>query len=226
MLPLIGAQKLIKISDEFSSSSLVTELIFGIGGDDRGRNKNSGAIGDLLSKLLCQLRTEMSPSEQKEIKLENKKERRKKERLAKKAVQAGLEHPTSKPDERPSQLSLSWIKIWAPPLASVLLFASKNRRTQTAAFCLPLVADIAGSRKEAPHAYCALLTEVKEIYQHSVEDERVHEGLADCYLWAKLEVRVQILVNLVLIAFQLNKLEKRDTQISENLIKCDRNSTV
>ena len=194
MLPLIGAKKLIQMSDASSSSSLVPDLIEGIGGDERGKNKNSGAIKDLLGKLLSQLRIEMSSpnplhDDDEKVKKENKRDRRRKERLAKKNAQVGIETSTMDDVEKPSQLPVEWVKVWAYPLSSALLFSSANRRNQTAAFCLPLLSVISGSREEAPHAYGALIEEVELLWKQSLDsNEANREHLTESCLWSKLEV--------------------------------------
>merc|ERR1712127_794489 len=74
-------------------------------------------------------------------------------------------------------------------LASLLLFSSPHRRNQTAAFFLPFLSVIAGSRNEAPHAFCELLTEVDELWKSSISGERVNlEHLEANNLWTRLEL--------------------------------------
>lgn len=72
LLPLLGAKKLLKIIDSFSSSSststgdkkchhphlFVYNLLYNIGGDIYGNNKNSGVILNVLKKLLIQYKQE------------------------------------------------------------------------------------------------------------------------------------------------------------------------
>jgi hypothetical protein len=101
-------------------------------------------------------------------------------------------------DDDVSPLLDSWVRHWAPHFAAALLEESASRRTQAAAFCIPLLITIVGGptrRYDASFAFEALLNEVEkasllqtQAYAFFSPQTQMDLSLEDRVIWAYLEV--------------------------------------
>jgi len=191
LLPKVGASKLIELAEAplsgSSSSSLISSFLSEIG----RRGNSSGAVAELLGKLISMLRVEMHKGagiDLCEHQEGNKKERRKLEKIKRQANQAkeGTVSVEKDVEEEHIMLLEGWNKLWAPPLAAALLGSDASSRINVASFCLPLLITFVGgkgSRVDASHAFAILLDEVS-----NQGDDDANNRDVDAILWAKFEV--------------------------------------
>jgi len=189
LLPKVGASKLIELAEaplsgSSSSSSLISSFLSEIG----RRGNSSGAVAELLGKLISMLRVEMHKGagiDLCEHQEGNKKERRKLQKIKRQAKE-GTVSTEKAVEEEHIMLLEGWNKLWAPPLAAALLGSDASTRTNIASFCLPLLITFVGgksSRVDASHAFAILLDEVS-----NQGDDDANNRDVDAILWAKFEV--------------------------------------
>ena len=188
LLPKVGASKLIELAEAplsgSSSSSLISSFLSEIG----RRGNSSGAVAELLGKLISMLRVEMHKGagiDLCEHQEGNKKERRKLQKIKRQAKE-GTVSTEKAVEEEHIMLLEGWNKLWAPPLAAALLGSDASTRTNIASFCLPLLITFVGgksSRVDASHAFAILLDEVS-----NQGDDDANNRDVDAILWAKFEV--------------------------------------
>lgn len=199
LLPKVGAKKMIMLAKSEvggSSTTLVSSFI-----DEIGRRRNtSGAVAELLAKMLSMLRIEMHRDAGVDLcqhQEGNKKERKKKEKLLR--LKATEVDGSCVKEE--ILLLDDWNKVWAPTLADALLKSDASFRNQVASFCLPLLVTFVGgkgNRIDASHAFAILLNEICSKDECATRAEESNEAL----IWAKFEV--SLWCELCSLPFQFN----------------------
>jgi len=193
LLPKVGASKLIQLAEapsngSSSSSSLISSFLTEIG----RRGNSSGAVAELLGKLISMLRVEMHKGAGIDLckhQEGNKKKRRKLQKIKSQATQAQeftVSAEKAGVEEEHIMLLEGWNKLWAPPLAAALLGSDASSRISVASFCLPLLITFVGGkgyRVDASHAFAILLDEVS-----SQGDDDANNRDVEAILWAKFEV--------------------------------------
>jgi hypothetical protein len=191
LLPKVGASKLIQLADEQGDRSALSSSFIASFLTEIGRSGNSsGAVAELLGKLMSMLRVEMHKEAGIDLSKHqegNKKERRIKQNIMNKAKEGArsFTYECDGIDEERIVLLESWNRLWVSPLAAALLDSDVFRRNQVASFCLPLLITFVGGkgkRVDAAHAFAILLDEI------SYQGDHEHNHDAGTLVWAKFEV--------------------------------------
>lgn len=182
LLPKVGASKLIELA-RFQGNGSSSELIVSFLNEIGRTGNSSGAVAELLAKLLSMLRIEMHEAAGVDLcqNLQgNKKERRKKE---KKQIREVKEISVLPADEEKVILLKEWVDIWIPPLVDALLSSDASYRSKISSFYLPHFPTILGGKGnkiDVSHVFACLLDQIEAAKSESSKNE--------IELWAKFEV--------------------------------------
>ena len=136
-------------------ATLIASLVQGVG--DIGNN--SGAIAQLLGKILARLLQEMKDDAGCDASFPEENDSKKSRRRRK---QHEVDGTVVMDETTPSTVYDNWLQAWIQPFAFALLSSCQRRRSQVAAFCLPLVVPMCIRRSHAPFTLAALMLELNE----------------------------------------------------------------